>query len=245
VTGPDLAGRTALVTGGSRGLGLAIARKLCASGVDVLINYAGSDEDAEKAVASLTGLRGAARAVKADVTDPAALDSMLAQIHSLDIFVHNCSRLTPMSALATDPGVVDESLAIALRPLLAGAARLAELMADRPGRIIAVPSSGAHKAVSGYVAAGVAKAAMESAVRYLAAELAGRGIAVNAVSTSKIDKGDRTVRPEQIKALAARTPAGRLTTPDDVAGVVALLCADEAAWIHGQVITADGGLGIV
>ncbi len=81
-------------------------------------------------------------------------------------------------------------------------------------------------------------------MRYLAAELAGRGIAVNAVSTAKIDKGPDTPNPEMARMLASRTPAGRLTRPEDVANVVALLCTDEAAWIHGQVITVDGGLGL-
>lgn len=240
----DLSGRTALVTGGTRGLGLAIARKFCTSGVDVLINYANSDEDARRAVAGLAGLPGKARAVKGDLGDPAVLKATLARLDRLDIFVHNTARMTPMSAVAADPAIVEDSVAAALRPLLSGAARLTGLMAGRPGRIIAVSSSGARKVVPGYVSAGVAKAALESLVRYLAVELASKDIAVNAVSTAKLDKRPPGA-PETIDVLANLTPAGRLTTPDDVAGVVALLCTDEARWIHGQVITADGGLGIV
>jgi enoyl-[acyl-carrier protein] reductase III len=244
VSGLDLAGRTALVTGGTRGLGLAIAGKLCACGVDVLINYANSDVNAREALGSLSGLPGKATAVKGDLTDPAVLDATLAQLDRLDIFVHNIARMTPMSVVGADPAIVEDSVAVALRPLLSGAARLAELMAGRPGRIIAVSSSGAHKVVPGYVSAGVAKAALESLVRYLAAELAGRGIAVNAVSTVRLDKG-LPLSTRLTGSAPDHTPAGRPTTPEDVAGVVALLCTHEAGWVHGQVVTVDGGLGIV
>jgi enoyl-[acyl-carrier protein] reductase III len=100
--------------------------------------------------------------------------------------------------------------------------------------------------VPAYLSVGLAKAALESLVRYLAVELAGRGIAVNAIATALLDKGDpRSLAASELGAmLASRTPAGRLSTPADVADAVALLCADEAAWIHGQVITVDGGLGL-
>jgi enoyl-[acyl-carrier protein] reductase III len=117
-------------------------------------------------------------------------------------------------------------------------------MAGRPGRIIAVSSNGARMAAPAYASLGMAKAALESLVRYLAVELAPKGITVNAVSTAKIDKGPDTPAPEVAAMLAGRTPAGRLTTPRDVAGIVALLCTDEAAWLQGQVITADGGLSL-
>ena len=105
-------------------------------------------------------------------------------------------------------------------------------------------SSGARRVVDGYLGLGMAKAALESLVRYLAVELAPTGVAVNAVSTAKVDKGTDDPRPDLVRTLAARTPAGRLTTPEDVASVVALLCTDEAGWLQGQVITVDGGLAL-
>ncbi|MFI6346440.1 SDR family oxidoreductase [Streptomyces sp. NPDC050560] len=241
-----LEGKIALVTGGTRGLGLAIAHKLASCGCEILLNYAGSGEQAEKAVAALGEHGGTVTPVRADVGTPEGVATLLRELRHrhgrLDVFVHNAANYTPMPALAPDPGGAWRDLSVALNPLLHGAPALAELM-PRGGRIIAVSSTGAHDVVPGYVALGMAKAALESQVRYLAVELAEHGITVNAVSTAKLDKGD-SPPPPAVALLAARTPAGRLTVPEDVADVVALLCAPEAAWVQGQVIRADGGLGL-
>ncbi|GHK04158.1 SDR family oxidoreductase [Streptomyces sp. NPDC003753] len=246
-TAPALTGRTALVTGATRGVGLAIARKLSTCGVDVLLNYAQDEENAQRALKELAGLPGRVHAVKADVTDDfdALCDEAGRRFGHLDILVHNTSYFRPAPTLATGPALVDRSLAVALHPLLAAAARLAELMEGRSGRIVTVSSIGARRVVPRYAAAGVAKAALESLVRYLAVELAGRGIAVNAVAAAKVDKGDGTVPPGIAEAITARTPGGRLTTPEDVADAVSLLCTDEAGWLQGQVVTVDGGLSLV
>ncbi|MFG1950376.1 SDR family oxidoreductase [Micromonospora sp. NPDC048830] len=240
-----LDGRSAVVTGATRGVGLAVARKLCLSGTDVLLNYAHDDTAAREAARALDGLPGNAVLAKGDVADTAALQKVLDQAEErfggLDIFVHNTAFFRPSAALDVTPVSVERALSVALRPMLSAAPRLAKLMAGRSGRIIALSSIGARRVVPRYVGAGMAKAALEALVRYLAVELAGSGTTVNAISTAKIDKGDGAVPPEVLKAFALRTPAGRLTTPDDVAGVVALLCTPEAAWIQGQTITADGG----
>jgi enoyl-[acyl-carrier protein] reductase III len=239
--------KTVLVTGGTRGVGLAIARKLCACGCDVLLNYAGSDAGAEEAVRSLDGYKGTAALMRADVGSPAGMRALLDRVRReagrLDVFVHNAATWTPMPAARPDPEAFERDLSTAITPLLHGAPLLADLLPEG-GRIIAISSSGARGVVPRYVSLGVAKAALESQVRYLAAELAGGGIAVNAVSAAKLDKGTPPSDPGLVRAVTARTPAGRLTTPQDVADVVALLCTREAAWLHGQVIDVDGGLGL-
>jgi enoyl-[acyl-carrier protein] reductase III len=244
-----LDGKVALITGGTRGLGLAVARKLCVSGSHVFLNYGHDDEAAEAAVKELSGLGGSATVLRADITDPQAVPGMVARVlehHSrLDVFVHNAATYHPMPTLQAVPADVHADITAALDPLLHGINAVADAMAGGPGRIVAVSSNGSRGVVPQYVSLGIAKAALESMIRYLAVELAGRGIAVNAVSTGKLDKGAGTPGGAKMTAmLASRTPAGRLSRPEDVADAVALLCTDEAAWIHGQVVTADGGLGL-
>ena len=245
-----LDGKAAVITGGTRGLGRAIARKLCASGCSVVLSYAQSDADAQEAVRSLRDLPGEARAAKGDVRQPDVLqalaDTALDRYGRLDIVVHNAATLPAMSVLGPDLDAMHQEQELALNPLLAGAAIFAKAMSGKGGRIIGISGNGARRAIPGYVALGVAKAALESLIRYLAVELAPQGIAVNAIATALLDKGvpNDMVPPQAIAMLAARTPAGRLTTPADVADAVALLSTTEAGWIHGQVIMVDGGLGL-
>jgi enoyl-[acyl-carrier protein] reductase III len=249
-----LGGKVAIITGGSRGLGRAIAEKLCASGCHVIVNYANSDLDAQDTINSLAPLPGSATLIKADISEHAALEAIVDKAIDLygrlDIFIHNAATLHPMSAITPNTAAVYQEQSLALNPLLVGAGIFAKAMNEETGgRVIAISSNGACHVIPGYLSVGIAKAAMESLVRYLAAELAGKGIAVNAVSTALLDKdGPNTgglASPAVTAMLAARTPAGRLSTPADVADAVALLCAPEAAWIHGQVITVDGGLGLL
>jgi enoyl-[acyl-carrier protein] reductase III len=246
----NLDGRVAIVTGASRGLGRAIAQKLSSSGCRVVVGYRADAASAEQVVAGLPGGPGSGVAVGGDLREPQAvqglIDAALDRFGQLDIFVHNAAMFRPMPALGADLDTVHQELRLALDPLLNCAPLLAKVMNGNGSRVIAVSSNGAGGVIPAYLAVGLAKAALENLVRYLAVELAGRGIAVNAISTALLDKDEKSgpSSTEIGQRLAARTPAGRLSRPADVADAVALLCADEAAWICGQVMVADGGLGL-
>jgi enoyl-[acyl-carrier protein] reductase III len=230
-----LEGRAAVVTGATRGLGLAIARKLCGCGVDVVLDYRADDGAAEAAVDSLAGLKGRAVAVRQDVRRPDAVAVLLGEARQrfgrVDVLVHNASAFSPVPTREASVHALRRDLTTALNPLLAGAPALAELL-PAGGRVIAVSSSGTDRVVPGYLSQGLAKAALETLVRYLALDLGEQGVAVNAVSTAKLHKGEGP---------APRLGARQLTRPEQVADAVALLCTDEADWIRGQVLTVDGG----
>ncbi|MFF4344849.1 SDR family NAD(P)-dependent oxidoreductase [Kitasatospora sp. NPDC001540] len=241
-----LDGRVALVTGASRGLGRAVVRKLAASGCTVYLNA----RDAGTAGAAAAELRAPGCDVTAapgDVSRPGVLPELLrglADKHGqVDILVHCAVSLHRMPTVEPRSQEMHQDYEVAVAPLIHAAATLPAVMRPQGGRVIAVSSAGANRVVPAYVSLGLAKAALESLVRYLAVALAPAGVAVNAVSTARMDRGDAT--DPVSAALAARTPAGRLTRPDDIADAVALLCADEAFWLRGQVITVDGGLGLV
>ncbi|MGA8117295.1 MAG: SDR family oxidoreductase [Actinocatenispora sp.] len=245
----DLDGRVALVTGATRGLGLAVARRLCAAGGEVLVNYAHDDDAAGRALEALSDLPGKARLLRADVSSPDDVRRMLTQVTQeyghLDVLVHCAAGLHPMRAASLDAAACDADRSVVLGPLVHGAPQLATLLRAGTGRLIAVSSSGARQVVPGYLSLGSAKAALESMMRYLAVEFADRQVSVNVVSAGRLDTGPADRAPEVSARVAARTPVGRLTTADEVAGVVALLCRAEAGCLHGQVITVDGGLGLL
>lgn len=236
------------MTGASRGLGRSIAHRLGEAGCHVVVNYVSSDEAAEATVAGMGGLAGTAVAHKGDLRRPevvAGLVDFLRERHGrLDVVVHNAATFKPMLAARPRLEQFWEEQSLALEPLVRGIPGFVELMAGRSGRIVAVSSNGAREVIPGYVAVGTAKAALESLVRYLAVDLAGSGITVNAVATSMLDKGAETANPALAAFLASRSPSGQLTKPEDAADVVALLCSEEAAWVQGQVLMVDGGLGL-
>ncbi|MEU5697424.1 SDR family oxidoreductase [Streptomyces aurantiacus] len=245
---PGLKGKSALVVGGTRGVGRAVTEKLAASGCDVIATYAHSVPDAEALLADLSDAPGSLTTVRGDARRASTLPELMREVRErhgrLDVLVHSVASAHPMPTLGMRLTDVYADTASALVPLAASAGPAADLMPEG-GRIIVVSASVARGVAPHLVSLGVAKAALESLVRFVAVELAGRGVTVNAVSASKIDKGAGTTRPEVARAIGARTPAGRLATPGDVADAVALLCLPEAQWITGQVVSADGGLGLL
>ncbi|MCU0769576.1 MAG: enoyl-[acyl-carrier-protein] reductase FabL [Burkholderiaceae bacterium] len=245
-----LAGKTALVTGAARGIGRAIASKLAHAGCDLVVNYYNSHDEAEALCAEFRTLGRRAVALKASVGVPDSVDEMFAELPNhferLDIVVSNAASGVLKPAL--DMTLKHwrwcmETNAFALNLL---AQRALPLM-DRGGRIIAMSSLGAQRAMPNYAFIGASKAALESLVRALAQELGPRGVRVNAVSAGVVETDALTYFPNREELLAsfrARTPAGPVLTPADVAGAVYLLCLPEADMINGHTLMVDGGFAI-
>jgi enoyl-[acyl-carrier protein] reductase III len=245
-----LAGRTALVTGAARGIGRAIVRKLAHAGCDVIVNYYNSHEEAEALCEEFHALGRRAVALKASVGLPDSVDDLFGELTKhfshLDIVVSNAASgvLKPaMDMTLKHWRWCLETNAFALNLL----AQRAVPMMGTGGRIIAMSSLGSVRAMPNYAFIGASKAALESLVRSLAQELGPRGIRVNAVSAGVVETDALAYFPnreELIASFKARTPAGPVLTPEDVAGAVYLLCLPEAAMINGHTLFVDGGFAI-
>ena len=245
-----LAGKVALVTGASRGIGRAIARKLASEGCDIAVNYYNSEAEAETLCAEIHAMGRQAWAIQASVGIPDSVGELFTEFgrhfDHLDILVSNAASGVLKPALEMTLKHWRwclETNALALNLLAQGAE---PLMA--PGsRIIALSSLGASRAMPGYGFIGASKAALESLVRTLAQELGPRNICVNTVSAGVVDTDALRYFPNRDELLANfahRTPAGPVLTPDDVAGAVYLLCLPEARMITGHTLVVDGGFCI-
>jgi enoyl-[acyl-carrier protein] reductase III len=247
--------KVALVTGGSRGIGRAIALKLAEQGADIIINYFRHGQAAEQTARDVESLGVTAKAIKANVGNPEKIDEMFDTIESsfgqLDIFISNAASGLPSSALELDGKKWDWTMDINAKAFLFCTQRAVKLMEGRDGKIVTISSLGSHLALPGYVAIGISKATLEALTRYLAIELAPKGICVNGVAASYV-----TTESGLIYAKAAQehlggtptwqtTPAGRAVAPEDIANVVAFLCSEEAQMIRGQILTIDGGFSLV
>jgi len=245
-----LQGKVALVTGAARGIGRAIALKLGSAGCDIVANYYNSHDEAEGLCAELRKQGRRAIAVQGSVGVPDSVDEMFAEIGKhfdrLDIVVSNAASgvLKPVMEMGLKHWRwCMETNALAVNLL---AQRAVPLMKDG-GRVIAMSSLGAQRAMPGYGFIGASKAALEAVVRALAQELGPRGIRANVVSAGVVDTDALAYFPNREELLANfahRTPAGPVLTPQDVAGAVYLLCLPEAAMINGATLVVDGGFSI-
>ncbi len=245
--GDLLTGKTALISGGSRGIGRAIALKLGRSGCDVAILYHNGHAEADKVCSSLRAMGRRAQAIQADVSDPEtvreAFDTFRTQFKGVDFVVSNAAIGVLRPALELSQKHWRRCLetnALALNFL----AQQAVPIMPRGGRILAISSLGASRAIPQYAFIGASKAALESLARSLAQELGPRGIGVNVVSAGVVDTDALKYFPNREQLLAEyarRTPAGPTLTPDDVANAVYLLCLPEAAMITGHTLVVDGG----
>jgi enoyl-[acyl-carrier protein] reductase III len=238
----NLNGSSVLVTGGTRGIGLAIAQRLVADGAaKAVLGYMRNDEAAEQARAAIDA---EVVLVRGEVSKPSVVGE-LASHGPYGVVVHNAATGVIRPALETEDKHWDWTMNANARALLSLARACAPSMPEGSS-IVAISSLGSMRVLENYVLVGTSKAALESVVRYLAVELAPRGIRANAVSGGVVETGALEHFPNKDEMLATveRTPARRLVEPTDIAGAVSFLCSGDAAMIRGQTIVVDGGFSL-
>jgi enoyl-[acyl-carrier protein] reductase III len=254
-----LRGKHAMITGSSRGIGRGIALKLAEEGARVAVHYYQNERAARDTLEQVRKRGAEGLVVQADVTQPDQITRMVEQVGGafgkLDVFVSNARPEVP--AFFQPP--MDISLAqwdaafdSQAKAFLVGARAAARFMGEG-GRMFAITYAEGSRTggLQPWVGMGSAKAALESLVRYLAVALARRGITVNAISPGWTEDSVLNTLPPQAQGLIRSwhergwTPMRRLGTPQDVGDVVALFCSEQARWITGQVIYADGGASLM
>ena len=238
-------GRSVLITGGSRGIGKAIALRFARDGATrVAIGYMRSDAAAEETAAELRALGAEPVLVRGNVTSDGVLEQVR-ELGPLDVFVHNAATGVIRPALETEDKHWDWTLNANARSVLALSRVIVPAM-PQGSSIVAISSLGSIRVLENYALVGTSKAALESLVRYLAVELGPSGIRVNAVSGGVVETGalDHFPNREEMLEMGAKNPAGRIVTPDDIAGAVAFLCGPDAEMIRGQIIVVDGGFSL-
>jgi 3-oxoacyl-[acyl-carrier protein] reductase len=244
----DLSGKVALVTGGSRGIGRAIALRLAEQGADVAFSYRGNEDAARETVAAIEGLGRRAHAVQADVRDPEAADALvksaIGALGKLDILVNNAgiTRDDLIMRMSVDDwrDVLETNL---FGAFYATKAVTRPMLKARSGRIINITSVSGQAGQTGQANYSSAKAGLIGLTKASARELASRGITVNAVAPGFVLTELTQDLPDALQAqITERTPLGRFGTPEEIAHAVAFLASDEAAYITGQVLAVDGGL---
>ena len=239
----DLTGRVAIVTGASRGIGRAIAERLGRDGASVVVNYAGSQEKAEEVVRAIEATGSKAIAVQADMSQPDNVkhlfDETEKQFGQIHILVNNAGTFVMKPAIDITQEEFDKVININVLGVFLALQEAARRMPDG-GRIVNLASNVTVQSLANSSVYAASKAAVEQFTRVLAKELGSRQITVNAVApgateTDMIPDVAREVVPKQ-------TPLGRLGQPEDIADVVAFVVSEEARWITGQIIGANGGM---
>jgi len=241
VTFAALDGKTALVTGASRGIGRAIAAELASAGAKVVIGYRSGKEEAESLASELGG-----RAVQADVSNAEDAARLVADAGDLDILVNNAG-LTRDGLLARMPDddwrtVIETNLSSVFYTCRAVTR---PMMKKRAGAIVNVSSIVGVHGNWGQTNYAASKAGIIGFTKSLARELGSRGVRANVVAPGYVKTQLTDVLPEEAtEAMLQNTPLGRLGEPQDIAGAVRFLCSDEASFITGEVLLVDGGLGM-
>jgi enoyl-[acyl-carrier protein] reductase III len=248
----DLTGRRALVTGGSRGIGRAIAVRLAEAGCDVAISYLRNKAQAQETVSLIEAKGRRALLWKGNVAESdrhaEMFETLTKDLGGLDILISNAASGVIKPAMELTGRHWQWTMDINAGALLSLAQHAVPHLPAGGGHIVAVSSLGAVRAIPNYAAVGASKAALESLVRHLAVELAPRGVRVNAISAGVVDTDALkhfVNRTQLLEESARRTPAGRLTAPEDVAAATLFLVSPLASMMVGQTIVVDGGYSIM
>jgi 3-oxoacyl-[acyl-carrier protein] reductase len=237
----SLEGRTALVTGGSRGIGRAIAAELANAGAQVVVGYRSGAEEAEGVASEIGG-----RAVQADVSDPEEAKRLVDEAGEVDVLVNNAG-VTRDGLLVRMP---DDDWRAVLDTNLGGTFNTCRacsrgMMKRRSGAIVNVSSVVGMHGNPGQTNYAASKAGIIGFTKALARELGSRGVRANVVAPGYISTRLTTELPEELRqTMLANTPLGRFGDPEDIAGAVRFLCSDAAAFVTGEVLLVDGGLGM-
>lgn len=239
--------KVAIVTGASRGIGASIARRLASDGFAVAINYTSSAAEAERLVATLRESGAAAIAVKADVAQSddvrQLFDAAEQELGKVDVLVNNAGILKTMPLADTSDELFEQTFAINVRGTFNTLREAAQRM-NNGGRIVNLSSTTLALNMPGYAIYNGTKAAVEAFTHVFAKELRGRNITVNAVApgpvATELFMSGKT--PEQLDQFSKMPPLERLGQPDDIARVISFLAGQDAGWINGQVLRANGGL---
>lgn len=241
--------KVALVTGGSRGIGKAIALELARRGCHVAFNYFRSHQAASETQQEFEALGVQCLKIKANLGNPERIEELFSQLRSefgaLDILVNNAASGVQRPATELESKHWDWTMNVNARAAWLCAIQAGKLM-TQGGHIVNISSLGSQRVLQNYFSVGVSKAALEAVTRYLAVELAPRGISVNAVSGGYVDTEalDHFSNKSQMLADGVRNPTGRMVTVEDIAKVVAFLCTEDARMVRGQIISVDGGASL-
>lgn len=244
----NLSGKTAVITGGSRGIGSAIALKLAELGANIAINYTSAPHKAEEVVALVRQMGREAIAIRADVSDGEQVQNMMKEVEekfsTIDILVNNAGITRDTLLMKMKDEDWDQVMAINLKGTYnCTKAVTRKMMKQRSGKIVNIASVVGVMGNVGQANYAASKAGIIGFTKSVAKELATRGINVNAVAPGFIQTEMTDVLSDEVKeALLNSIPMRQLGTPEDVANVVAFLCSDDARYITGQVIHVDGGM---
>lgn len=244
---------TVLVTGGTKGIGLAIARRLAPSYPRLALAYRGDEAAAEAAVAELAGLGAEVRAIRSDVGSPEGAAELVAGLRpgGLTHIVHSAAMIYPTTLLGADLGRFRQAIETNGLSLLY-LVHAAQDLLGRGSSVVFITSMGARIPSANYGALGVGKAAAEAIVRYLVAELAPRGVRINGVAPGLVHTtsvaamvGGEEAAQAVVDRAARANPSGRMSRDSDYASLVEYLLSPDAEFIQGQVIAATGGVGVI